>query len=243
MITITPYSIGSFFKSNWKNIALILLVLFVFYQCNDSSDLQLANSQLKKDAEQHLKNAELFQSKNESLIANEQKYNDTIALLKSKESNLINQKKEIVLKSEKKIAEIKKFTSSQIANYIKTRYQAKESEVITQQNGTLVIDTISKQIIVDLQKGDSCEETIYVLEEQIDNKEQIEKQKDEIISNVKEQNVNLLSAIDEYKSANQLKQNALNNTEKLFKKERNKKNIFKITTVLAILGGGYLLVK
>lgn len=243
MITITPTSIGNFFKYNWKNIALILLVLFVFFQCN-SNEVALAEAKFqKKEAEKHLANAELFQQKNEALIEKEAKYLDTIANLESKNNDV---QKQIVIVKEKgkvEIERIKKFKSSEIAKYIQDRYKTDQNNVATTSNGTIISDTIAKKMIVEVTEGDICNEEVFGLNEIIYNDKEIFKQKDGIISNVKEQNVNLLSAIEEYKKADELKSNALENTEKAFRKERNKKNIYKITTVLAILGGGYLLIK
>ena len=243
MMTITPTSIGNFLKSNWKNIALILLVLFVFYQCNSSSEAIAEAKFQKKEAEKHLANAELFQQKNEALIEKEAKYLDTIANLESKNNDV---RKQIVIVKEKgkvEIERIKKFKSSEIAKYIQDRYKTDQNNVATTSNGTIISDTIAKKMIVEVTEGDICNEEVFGLNEIIYNDKEIFKQKDGIISNVKEQNVNLLSAIEEYKKADELKSNALENTEKAFRKERNKKNIYKITTVLAVLGGGYLLIK
>ena len=242
MITITPYSIGNFLKSNWKNIALILLVLFVFFQCN-SNEVALTEAKFqKKEAEKHLANAELFQKKNEALIEKEIKYQDTIASLEKKNSEVKTKIIEVKRKGAIEIERIKKFKSSEIANYIKSRYKASENEVVTTQSGTNISDTIAKKIIVEVTEGDICQEEVFGLNEVIYNNEKIIEQKDGIISNVKEQNVNLLSAIDEYKAADELKSNALKNTEKAFKKEKLKKNFWKLATIGIGAVSGYLII-
>jgi len=242
MITITPYSIGNFLKSNWKNIALILLVLFVFFQCNNNEVALTEAKFQKKEAEKHLANAELFQQKNEALIEKEAKYLDTIANLESKNNDV---QKQIVIVKEKgkvEIERIKKFKSSEIAKYIQDRYKTDQNNVATTSNGTIISDTIAKKIIVEVTEGDICQEEVFGLNEVIYNNEKIIEQKDGIISNVKEQNVNLLSAIDEYKAADELKSNALKNTEKAFKKERLKKNFWKVTSAAILVGAGYLII-
>ena len=242
MITITPQSIGDFLKSNWKNIALILLVLFVFFQCN-SNEVALSEAKFqKKEAEKHLANAELFQKKNEALIEKEIKYQDTIASLEKKNSEVKTKIVEVKRKGAIEIERVKKFKSSEIANYIKSRYKASENEVVTTQSGTNISDTIAKKIIVEVTEGDICQEEVFGLNEVIYNNEKIIEQKDGIISNVKEQNVNLLSAIDEYKAADELKSNALKNTEKAFKKEKLKKNFWKVTSAAILVGAGYLII-
>lgn len=242
MITVTPYSIGNFFKSNWKNIALILLVLFVFYQCNNNEAVLSEVKFQKEEAEKHLANAELFQKKNELLIEKEEKYKDTIANLEAKNSEVKTKIIEVKRKGAIEIERIKKFKSSEIANYIQSRYKTDQNNVSTTSNGTIISDTIAKKIIIEVQEGDTCSEEVFGLNEVIYNNEKIIEQKDGIISNVKEQNVNLLSAIDEYKIADELKSNALNNTEKAFKKEKNKKNFWKVTSAAILVGAGYLII-
>ena len=228
---------------NWSKILVVILAFLLLLQCNNSSEAIAEAKFQKKEAEKHLANAELFQQKNEALIEKESKYLDNIANLESKNNDV---QKQIVIVKEKgkvEIERIKKFKSSEIAKYIQDRYKTDQNNVTTTSNGTIISDTIAKKMIVEVTEGDICNEEVFGLNEIIYNDKEIFKQKDGIISNVKEQNVNLLSAIEEYKKADELKSNALENTEKAFKKERNKKNIYKITTVLAVLGGGYLLIK
>jgi hypothetical protein len=242
MITITPYSIGNFLKSNWKNIALILLVLFVFFQCNSNSEILAEAKFQKEQAEKHLANAEMFQQKNNYLIEKESKYLDTIASLEKKNSEIKTKIVEVKRKGAIEIEKIKKFKSSEIAKYIQDRYKTDQNNVSTASNGTIISDTIAKKIIVEVTEGDICQEEVFGLNEIIYNDKKIFEQKDGIISNVKEQNVNLLSAIDEYKAADELKSNALENTEKAFKKEKNKKNFWKLTAIGIGAVSGYLLI-
>jgi hypothetical protein len=242
MITITPQSIGDFLKSNWKNIALILLVLFVFFQCNSNSEVLAEAKFQKEQAEKHLANAEMFQQKNNYLIEKESEYLDTIASLEKKNSEAKTKIVEVKRKGVIEIEKIKKFKSSEIAKYIQDRYKTNQNNVSTVSNGTNISDTIAKKMIVEVTEGDICQEEVFGLNEIIYNDKKIFEQKDGIISNVKEQNVNLLSAIDEYKAADELKSNALENTEKAFKKEKNKKNFWKLTAIGIGAVSGYLLI-
>lgn len=232
-----------FFFKNWSKIAVVVLILLLLLQCNNNSQAIAEAKYQKIEAEKHLANADLFQKKNEFLIEKEAKYLDTIATLESKNSQVQKQIVYVKEKGKTEIERIKKFKSSEIAKYIQQRYKSDQNNVSTISNGTIISDTIAKKIIIEVAQGDTCNEEVFGLNEIIFNDKEIFKQKDGIISNVKKQNVNLLSAIDEYKQADELKSNALKNTEKAFRKERNKKNIYKITTVLAVLGGGYLLIK
>jgi len=242
MITITPYSIGNFLKNNWSKIAVVVLLLLLAFQCNSNSELQVATKDLKKQADQNIANAKLFEQKYNSLVEKDAKYNDTISKLKEKEKSLIAERKVIYVNTNKRISEIRKFKSAEIAKYIQKRYKTDSTEVKTNAFGTNVNDTIAKSILVELQEKDGCVEVVDNLSREIANKEKIDKQKDGLLSNAKEKELNLLSAIDNYKSANELKDNALKNTETMLKHEKNKKNLWKIISVGVLTGATYLLI-
>lgn len=232
-----------FFINNWSKIAVVILLILLTVKCNENNDNIIEAKFQKQEAEKHLQNANLFEQKNNYLQEKELKYLDTIALLETKNKEVVYKIIEVKEKGKTEIERIKKFKSSEIAEYIQKRYKTNQDKAYTIDKGTVLSDTIAKKVIIEITEGDTCSEEVYGLNEIIFNNNEIINQKDNIILNSKEQNTNLLSAIDEYKIANELKSNALKNTEKAFKKEKNKKNIYKITTILAILGGSYLLVK
>ena len=232
-----------FLVKNWSKIAVVVLLILLTIKCNENNNNVLKAKFQKQEAEKNLQNANLFEQKNNYLQEKESKYLDTIALLETKNKDVVYKIIEIKEKGKTEIEKIKKFKSSEIAEYIKTRYKTDQNNAYTIDKGTVLSDTIAKKVIIEITEGDTCSEEVYGLNEIIFNNKEIINQKDNIILNSKEQNTNLSSAIDQYKIANELKSNALKNTEKAFKKERNKKNIYKITTILTILGGGYLLVK
>lgn len=232
-----------FFIRNWSKIAVVLLLLLLAFQCISTSDLTDSTKSLKEQADQNLKNAKLFEQKYNALAEKDSKYEDTISKLKSNEKNLIAQRKLIYVNTSKQIAKIQKFNSNEIAKFIQNRYKTDSTEVKTNKFGTEIKDTIAINMLVELKEKDGCQEIVSNLSNEIANKEKIEIQKDGLLQNAKEKQLSLLQAIDEYKKADELKQNALNNTEKMLKKERRKKNLYKITTILAVVGGGYLLVK
>jgi hypothetical protein len=235
MTKVTPKSIGEFLIQNWKNIALIIFALIFLYQCNGNNDLELANSSLKKQAEGHLKNAKMFEEKNFYLQDDLVRYEDSVSKLKDKEKKLIADRIVIIKNTNSKIEKIKKYNSSQIAQYIQNRYGVDSTQVQTTNIGTAIKDDTAKDILTELEQGDGCEAEIVKVEQLYLNEKEVVKQKDSVIVNVTEQKDNLSLAIIEYQSANELKQNALENTEKLFKKEKNKKNIWKLTTFAVVV--------
>lgn len=242
MITIDIAQFPNWIKNNWSKIAVVILLLLLAFQCNSNIDLKTATNDLKIQANQNLTNAKLFEQKYNALVENDAKYIDSIKVLKDKEKVLIAERKVIYIATQGKIAEVRKFKSAEIAKYIQKRYKTDSTEVKTEKFGTCVNDTIAKGILVELQEKDGCYEIVDNLSREIANKEKIEKQKDGLLSNSKEKELNLLSAIDNYKSANELKDNALKNTETMLKHEKIKKNLWKIVSVAILTGSTYLLI-
>lgn len=234
MTKVTPKTIGEFLLKNWKNILLIIFVLIFVYQCKGNSDLELANSIIKQKADVHLENARLFEQKNIALQKDFDKLSDSVAVLKEKENEIIASREVIKKKSVEKIAQIRQFNSSQIAKYVQERYGVDSTKVKTTIEGTAIKDDVAIDVLSELEQGDSCIEEVKNLESQIQVKNDIEKKKDEQIVNVLDQNNNLSLANIELESANELTNNALKNTESLYKKEKGKKTFWKTTTFVVV---------
>jgi hypothetical protein len=185
----------------------------------------------------------MFEEKNFYLQDDLVRYEDSVSKLKDKEKKLIADRNVIIKNTNSKIEKIKKYNSSQIAQYIQNRYGVDSTQVQTTNVGTAIKDDTARDILTELEQGDGCEAEIVKVEQLYLNEKEVVKQKDSVIENVTEQKDNLSQAIIEYQSANELKQNALENTEKMFKKEKNKKNIWKLTTFATIVGSIILISK
>jgi len=234
MTKVTPQTIGQYLLKNWKNILLIIFILIFVYQCSGNRDLELVNSTLKKQAEVHLENARLFEQKNVALQKDFEKLSDSITILKENEKKIIASREVIKQKSVEKIAKIRQFNSSQIAKYVQERYGVDSTKVKTTLEGTAIKDDVAIDVLSELEQGDSCIEEVKSLESQIEIKNEIEKKKDEQIVNVLDQNNNLSLANIELEKANELTNNALKNTESLYKKEKGGKTFWKITTFAVV---------
>lgn len=234
MTKVTPKLFGDFLLKNWKNILLIIFVLIFVYQCKGNGDLELANSIIKQQADIHLENARLFEQKNVALQKDFDKLSDSVTVLRENEKKIIASREVIKQKSNDKIAKIRQFNSSQIAKFVQERYGVDSTKVKTTTYGTAVKDDVAIDILSELEQGDACVEEVKNLESQIEVKNEIEKKKDEQILNVLEQNDNLSLANNELESANELTNNALKNTESLYKKEKGKKTFWKTTTFVVI---------
>jgi hypothetical protein len=228
---------------NWKNLVIIILAIMLFKSCGSGNSELILQAKLdKKQAQTYLKRALESENKNSDLTKKELKYKDLIVNLKSKVSDLLSDQKIVKAETKKEIAKIKNFKSSEIANYIKKEYNVGTEQVITNEFGTNVKDFTMKKVLVDVEQGKGTEKENVILSNIIVQKDEIIIKQDSVIEIKQEKEVNLLSAITDYKTADELKSNALKNTEKAFKKEKNKKNIWKLISAGILIGSGYLLI-
>lgn len=242
MKTINYDILRDFFIRNWKNIVIIILAILLFKSCgNVNSELILEAKKQKEIAEMYLEKAILSQNKNIDLSKKEAKYRDSITNLKLKVTDLLADQKIIKYEVKKELTKIKNFKSSEIANYIKKQYNVGSEQVITNEFGTNVKDSTMKEVFVDIEQGKGAEKENVILSHIIVQKDEIITKQGSVIEIKDKKEVNLLSAISDYKSADELKSNALKNTEKAFRKEKNKKNIWKYTAIGIGAVSGYLL--
>lgn len=243
MKTINYDILRDFTIRNWKNIVIIILAILLFKSCgNGNSELILQAKLDKKQAETYLKRALASENKNTDLTKKELKYKDSISYLKGKVTDLLADQKVIKYEVRKEITKIKNFKPSEIANYIKKQYNVGSEQVITNEFGTNVKDSTMKKVLVDVEQGKGAEKENVILSHIIVQKDEIITKQDSVIEIKDKKEVNLLSAISDYKSADELKSNALKNTEKAFRKEKNKKNIWKYTAIGIGAISGYLLI-
>jgi hypothetical protein len=228
---------------NWKNLVIVILAILLFKSCgNGNSELILQAKLDKKQAETYLKRALDSEKKNVALSKKEAKYKDSIAELNNKVSNLLADQKVVKSETKKQIEKIKEFKSSEIANYVRNKYKVGPEQVITNDFGTNIKDNTMKKVLIDVEEGFGALKEVEILNHIVVQKDEIITQKDSIIEIKEEKEVNLLSAIMDYKTADQLKSNALKNTEKAFRQEKNKKNIWKLTAIGIGAVSGYLLI-
>lgn len=137
---------------------------------------------------------------------------------------------------------LKRLKSREIAKYYVDRYKLPK-EVKSTNLGTALTDTVARLNITELVRYDGVRAELKITKEVLSLEKNISVKKDSIISNVEKQNTNLELAVKENEKAINSQSEIIDNTEKMFKKEKRKTTFYKITTVLAIGTGGYLLLK
>jgi hypothetical protein len=242
MTTIDFNIIKGFFSKYGKNIIILMLVLFLFKSCDGGTELSLANSSLKSEVKTYISNAKQLVAKNNSLEEAKVKYQDSILGLKSKlevrKIELAELNKKVIIK----VNEVKTLKSREIAKYYADRYNMPK-EVKSTNLGTALTDTVAKLNITELVRYDGVKEELKITKEVLSLEKNISVKKDSIILNVENQNTNLELAVKEYEKATNSQSKIIENTEKMFKKEKRKTTFYKITTVVAIATSGYLLLK
>ena len=138
-----------------------------------------------------------------------------------------------------KLGDLRHYSTTDNTNYFKERYNETTS-VIQVENGTILKDTVSKKVISDLIVGDASKAEVKILREIVVIEKTKFKFADKTIDSL---NLGLETVTNRYELANSEKDKAISKTEQAFKRERNKKNFYKLTTLMAVLGGGYLLLK
>ena len=217
-------------RINWLQtssyIAIIILSILLFRNCQDNEKLQLANSNFK----QELKISDLKIEKHVNRI---NALNDSLVIL-----NKLKQREKVKIVTvtkevEKKIQSVGSLTTKGIANYYQDRY--KLPIVITKYVISLS-DTIEKKNIVELVQKDGLvlelnhtKNILKITENQSEIKDGIVILKDSIISEKAKQ---IASHLEIEKNLN-----------KQVKSERTKKTMWQILSGAILVGAGYLLIK
>ena len=217
-------------RINWLQtssyIAIIILSILLFRNCQDNEKLQLANSNFK----QELKISDLKIEKHVNRI---NALNDSLVIL-----NKLKQREKVKIVTvtkevEKKIQSVGSLTTKGIANYYQDRYKL---PIVITKYGISLSDTIAKKNIVELVQKDGLvlelnhtKNILNIAEKQLNIKDGVLILKDSIISEKDKQ-------IDSHFKIEK-------NLNKSIKIEKSKKTFWQITAV-GILGGSiYLLAK
>ena len=219
---------------NYLKITIVILLLLVAFQCNSNHELTVASASDKKEAKTSKKNALEFEKIAVNLAKKEILYKDTIKKQKENDNKYQKQitenKVQVVYLKQK----VKDFKPTEIANWVKDYYKAQGSQVFTTNLGTVVKDTIGKAIITDLIDRDGLKAENGLLNQRIEVKDSTINTYQNYVDLKSKQIEALQSANSENKKATEYTENALKNTEKAFRKEKNKNLLVKTALGVAI---------
>jgi hypothetical protein len=222
-------------KENWQIIAITLLLLVVLFQCNNSQP-SLADA--------HKDNATQFQQKARTeVVQSNDIIKDYKILIKKKDAEILKLKKDSIKNSKSvnsKLSDLRRYNNSDIAKYYIDRYNQPQAIKSVSTNEVTIKDTLSRFIISDLIKYDGVKYDYKILTKEYS----IVNSKFELANNtIDALKVNINNISSAYESSINENKLAIKEVEKQLRKEKRKKTLYKITTVAAIIGGGYLLTK
>jgi hypothetical protein len=222
-------------KRNWQVIVITLLLLVLLFQCESNKQPSLANDN-KVNAENKLQLARQYQKQINKLVAD---YDATINALNRRNNEVENDLDKLRQKQKAKLIVVKHYNTNDIAKYYIELYNAPKG-VKTVLGGVELKDTVSRLVINDLILGQGYKFESKFLKAKLSIANEKFNVANKTIDTLK---INISSISTAYEDANKSKDLAIKDIEKQVKKERRKKNLYKITTVAAIIGGGYLLTK
>ncbi len=218
----------------WKNAVMIILVLLLWQQCSKSKELLLSAELSKSKAKDYLQKSRLA-TKNLQGITDT--YNRKIDSIKRIEKLYENKIFELSKNTKAKIGDLRHYSSTQITEYYKDRYNNK-NDIIQSKLGTTLKDTISRLVITDLIYGDGAKAEVKILRDVVKSKNDKFNICNSTVDSLK---VGIVTITKNYELANAEKDNAIKTTEKALKKERGKKNVWKVISGAIAIGAGYLL--
>ena len=222
-------------KDNWQIIAIALLLLVVlFQQCEPQPSL---TANYKANAEKFQKKARKITVQSNDIIED---YKDAI---KVKDAEISKLKKDSIKNSKiiyAKLSDLKRYKNTDIAKYYIDRYNQPKAIKTVSTNEITIKDTLSRFIISDLIKYDGIKYDYKILTKEYS----IVNSKFELAnSTIDTLKVNINNISSAYENSIEQNKLAIKEVEKQFRKEKRKKTLYKITTVAAIITGGYLLTK
>lgn len=225
----------TFLGKYWAHIALVIVLILLFNQCNKSNDLIKSADAHEKKAKDYIVQARFkTETLNDEVADYKDKVDSLTKINNAKEQKLIDISNKVVLD----VSKVKDYNDSEKTGYFTDRYNIPKSAFSTSE-GIVLKDTICRFVITDLIVGDGAKAENKILKDVLS----IEKNKFDI-SNKMVDSLNLgLEAISRnYELADKEKSNALKDVKIAYKKERNKTLLYKLTTLSALTLAGYILI-
>lgn len=222
------------FLKYWKNAVILILAIFLFQQCNKTEELSLASEISKSKAKDYLQKSRLAKENLQGITELYEKKVDSVIQIETDYKIKLTQNSKIV---KAKISDLKHYSQTDITEYYKERYNTKNG-VIQSELGTTLKDTISRLLITDLIYGDGAKSEVKILREFVETKDFKFNLCNETVDSLK---VGIETISKNYELANIEKDKVIDITEKILRKEKNKKNVWKLISAGVAIGAGYLL--
>lgn len=155
------------FITNWKNVLIIILAIFLFKQCDKSNDLLLSAEVTKLKAKDYLQQSRLAIKNLQGITSNYKNEIDSIVKIENNYKNQLLQNSKTV---KVQLDRLKYYSATEITEYYKDRYNNKK-DIIQSKLGTTLKDSISRLVISDLVVGDGAKAEVNILREVVKTKD------------------------------------------------------------------------
>ena len=223
-------------KKNRYQIIIILLLFIVLFQCKNHNENNKLSTHKSNADKSHQKAKDVVIKSNDIII----NYKD---IIKNKDIEILKLKNDSIKNSRLviyKLNELKTYNSSDIAKYYIDRYNKPNAIKSVSMDEVTIKDTLSRFIISDLIKYDGIKYDYTILTNMYNLQNSKFQSANTTIDTLKISINNISNAYENTIDENKL---AIKEIEKQLRKEKRNKTLYKIATVAAIVGGGYLLVK
>lgn len=222
-------------------IIMIILAFLLVLKTAKVEGLSLAVQQQKEKSVEAYKNSKILLNQAHKLKEKEAKLRENVAILRRDSLQSVIKIKQLNTSLALKLSEIKHYKANDIALYFQKRYGDKKGIVITQY-GVSLSDTIAKKNISELVTFDVTKDELKIVKNGVTMKNDIITGQDKIITNIEQQNNKLHLSLAEINKAFESSEATAKANEKIYKKEKVKKNFWKGVAGTVILGATYLII-
>jgi len=222
-------------RNIWKLLLIVsLMIIFLMMTCKGS---QTSLAETHKDkAKEHLGTARSETDKSKTVIENYKlKVSELENQVKDYQNKLTNSQKSV----NSKLAVLKSYNNSDIANYYLDRFSLNEGVKSIDTTTIAIKDNVSRLVISELIKYDGLKYDTPILKNQLIATNEKYEVANKTIDTLKISINNISSA---YENANSEKDLAIKDIERQVRSERRKKNFWKYSTMVVGAVSGYLLI-
>lgn len=222
-------------------VIMIVLAFLLVLKRAEVEGLSLAVQQQKEKSSEAYKNSKVLLNQAYKLKEKGVKLKENVAILRRDSIQSAIKIRNLTASLNSKLSEIKQYKTNDIALYFQKRYENRKGVVITQY-GVSLNDTIAKKNISELVTFDATKDELNIVKNDITKKNSIIKSQDEVIVNGEHQNNVLHLSLAEINKAFENSEATAKANEKIYKKEKLKKNFWKGVAGTVILGATYLII-
>lgn len=232
-------------KKYWAHFVLIIMCFFMFNQCNRSDSLAYEKEVMEKEMKEYKKSVAEKLKENKAIKKEVVKLKNDVAELRKENSNSEAKIAAAESKNRKQQSQISKMSEDDMTRYFKKRYDTK-TDVVKTNLGIALKDTISKQVITELEDYDFTAEKVSYLEVMYSKEKKANEINAEIIKKSEETEKNLIFVLEKDKDVIDMQNKYAEDQEKEINRQARQNTLLKVSVPVGIAIGvvtGFLITK